>query len=897
MQTLLRTKLFVPRNPAGVIPRPQLLARLDKGRLGKLSLLTAPAGYGKTTLVTAWLQHLKAQTPAPHILWYSLDESDNDVRRFFAYFVAALGQVDDAIANLPATFLTAGSEVATTALITELINHIAENEEPILLVLDDYHEITEPIIHNTLSLLLDHQPPNLHLVITSRTEPPLPLPRMRVRRQMTDIHAEILRFSDSETAKFLNQHMRLNLSAEHISQLNNITEGWVASLQLAALSLQNKPDPAAFIQTFKGDNRYIVDYLVNEVLQKQPQAVRDFLLQTSILERLNVDLCQAVTRQADSHTILQTLDTARLFIIPLDDNRHWYRYHQLFADCLRAELQQTAPESVPTYHERASEWYEQHGFINEAVQHAFSADNQVLAAELLAEHARKLHWEQGQTSQLWQWLQQLPAGIIRTQPQLLITKARLSLEMETDYGSQIDSLLDEVEAYLASHRADYDSGQLAALLTEAVMTRASVARFRGDIDLAIQFSESAVQLSQNAPYPTLKLGARGSLNSMHLLAGHVSHFVEQAWSQLDMIDLGAPQQKYSRYVFVSYMLDALHLHGDLTRAEQIFRQLELSVYQQQGASAAMVVVSWATVLYLRNELNLAISVLVPALDKLKPLRSMVVPYQAGMATLARALQGLGRGEEVLILLAEQVANASDSRLSAVRAWLHLQRGDLPQARRWAEQRGFSRDDDVPFRLEFDYLVWCQLLVRQGRWQEAELVLCKLEAAMAGHGRWVRWIEVQVLLALVYDGLGDPGRATTTLHQAIQQAEPQAIKRPFLNAGQSLQPFLQQLLERGIAVPFIQSLQVAGGQAENIPPPQTKPTSVVETAYVLLSPLTKREKATLRYLATELNIPEIAQELVVAPSTVRTYVKNIYSKLDAHSRMDAVIRARALGLLD
>ncbi len=868
--------------------------------------MTAPAGYGKTTLVTTWLHQLTEQNTDPQGGWFSLDEGDNDVRRFFIYFVGALSQLDQSFAALNEAFLQdSGGEISAVALVTALVNQVVEYDQSVVLILDDYHEITEPAIHEALSFWLDNQPPNFHLVITSRTEPPLPLPRLRVRRQVTEIETEALRFSRAESADFLNQHMHLNLSADDIAQLDLITEGWVASLQLAALSLQNKDDPTEFIQTFKGDNRYIVDYLVNEVIQRQPGYIRDFLLQTSILERLNVQLCNAVTEQVGSQHILETLDQSRLFVIPLDDRRHWYRYHHLFAECLQAELARTKPDEVAIYHERASQWFSDHSFVAEAVQHAFAADNSQLAANLIATHARRMLWSQGGSHQMWQWLQQLPDDAVQSSPHLLIAITWLNLYLFGKYGPHINELLDKAFTLAQAPDAAYDPSEITKITTEIALIRLTVERLRGNQEQALQHSEQVLAQFQTLDEPLIKISTLHSIAVIHCHIGNVGQSLKYSDMLLEFRQPGQAID-HTHYVTLAYRIDAFRLQGQLQQAEQVVQNIEPTLLQRQSAGPAMLIISWAELLYERNQLILALEQLIPALEILKPQTSMAVVVQTGAITLARIYQAQGQGYEGVTLLQEtlQTFRASEvsypsARISATEALLHLRQGNLLTAKAWAEKSGLRVDDTPTYLLEIDYLVLARVLLADGSAQATQTLLGKLEQATLDSGRVARLIEVYILQSLAYQALGKREQALGQLGQAIDLAQPEGFIRIFVDEGNILIPLLKQIAGRGVAVAYIQQLLPLFDEHTRPQPTSIATQNAVEAESealnLLLNPLTDRELATLRYLASDLTIPEIAEQMVVASSTIRTYIKRIYAKLDVHNRIEAVNRARSLGL--
>ncbi|MEM7344257.1 MAG: LuxR C-terminal-related transcriptional regulator [Chloroflexota bacterium] len=907
----MRTKLFIPPFPAEAISRPHLVEQLNLGLARKLSLVMAPAGYGKTTLVTTWLNQVKSRKPEANIVWLSLDEEDNDPRRFFTYLIATLSQIDDTFSDVQAVLLQSTTEeIPVKAIVTSLLNQFVVYGRPIVLVLDDYHEINTPSIHEALSFWLTNQPLNIHLAITSRAEPPFPLPIMRVRREIVEIDMASLSFSRAESAQFLNEHMQLNLSEDQIDQLDTVTEGWVASLQLAALSLQSKDDPTKLIQTFKGTHRYIVDYLVTEVLDRQPAYIRDFLLQTSILERFNTELCQAVTQQVESQQILETLDQSRLFVIPLDDRRHWYRYHHLFAEYLQAELQRSNPEQISPLHERASHWFSDNGFILEAMQHAFLSGNHQLAADLIVENARTMLAMQGEMDRLRQWMAQLPDHLIQASPYLLIIAVWLDLGQNPAHVSDIDTRLDQAEALIQAPDAPYTPPQTADRATEIALARASRAQLQGNLDKAIEFNEQALTLAQGAANPFLKIGAQGMLATYHYMAGNIPEFLKNSPVQKKFLDPNKPIP-YARYIFLSRLLDGLRLHGQLPQAETIFQRLAITPEGKLSSGAAMVALSWAEILRERNELDQALDYLLPALELLKPDPSMAEILQEGSMTLARILQAQDKGSDALARLQDALQLGQDRntynpaiRLSATEAHIQLQRGNLLAAKAWAEKSGLQADDDIDYLAEVDYLVLVRILIADGAAQTTQALLEKLRLQAIAGGRVIRQTEVYILQALAHQALGERQRAVDLIEQALGLGQQAGFIRTFVDEGLAIAPLLKQVARRGSSVSYIQKLLPLF--AEQAQPQVTKKQSTInepvvkdEAAALILSlnPLTDRELTTLRYLARDLTIPQIAEQMVVAPSTIRTYLKRIYSKLDVHNRDEAVHYARALALID
>jgi LuxR family maltose regulon positive regulatory protein len=423
---ILTTKLFIPPLRPNAVVRSRLIEQLRAGLHGKLSLIAAPAGFGKTTLVSTWL----AACGRP-VAWVSLDAGDSDPTRFLTYVVAALRTIVPTIGEELFAVLQSPQPPPIDALLPTLLNEIASLPQPVILVLDDYHTIDARPIDQALAFLLDHLPPQLHLAITTREDPQIPLARLRARGQLTEVRASDLRFTTAEAAVFLKQVMDLGLSAEDVAALESRTEGWIAGLQLAALSMRGRDDLGQFVRAFAGDNRYIVDYLIEEVLQGQPETVRSFLLQTSILDHLSGPLCDAVTGQTRGQAQLEALHRSNFFVIPLDDRRQWYRYHHLFAEVLATHLRTEQPDLVTVLHQRASGWYAQHGELTDAIRHALAAQDFARAADLI-ELAIPAMSRSRQEATLLGWLKTLPNELIRARPVLSVASAHLLLTSVRD---------------------------------------------------------------------------------------------------------------------------------------------------------------------------------------------------------------------------------------------------------------------------------------------------------------------------------------------------------------------------------------------------------------------------------------------------------------------------------
>ncbi|HEM62466.1 MAG TPA: hypothetical protein ENO24_09260, partial [Chloroflexi bacterium] len=476
--SLLSTKLHFPAARSDLVDRPHLIRRMGEGLAGRLTLVSAPAGYGKTTLVSDWLH--SAGCP---FTWLSLDDNDNDPVRFLSYLVAALQRVNAKIGQGAQAMLLAPQPPRPESVVTALINDVSAAAQPLVLVLDDYHVISTLALHQLLTFLLDHQPSQMHLVIATRQDPPLPLPRWRARGQMAEFRQADLAFSREETAQFLGNVMQIDLSPTEITALHRRTEGWIAGLQLAALSLRGQEDTHQFVKSFTGSHRYILDYLIEEVLQQQPVDTQDFLTETSILNRLCAPLCDAVTERADSHQVLRLLEQANLFLVPLDESRQWYRYHHLFADLLRHRLELVkSDDAVKGLHRVASEWYEAHGLPADAIHHALSASDWPRAATLIGQNSAAM-LRGGEIATLLRWFQALPEEVVLASPQLC-----LAYSWPLSFTGQLDA----AQSYLA--RAERAAQDNPPLLAEATTVQAQLARARGDDRDTIELSGRALSL-------------------------------------------------------------------------------------------------------------------------------------------------------------------------------------------------------------------------------------------------------------------------------------------------------------------------------------------------------------------------------------------------------------------
>jgi len=900
---LLATKLYVPGTQPGFVARPRLLERLEEGLARGLLLVCAPAGFGKSSLLADW-----ARSGGLPVAWLSLDEGDNDPARFWRHVVAALGRARPGIAEQVAPLLGPPAPRSFEGLVTALINQLAAQPGEVLLVLDDYHLVDVQAVHASLGFLLEHRPPGLHLVLASRADPPFGLARLRARGRLAELRDAGLRFTEQEAAALLREAVGADLPEAAVAVLAARTEGWVAGLQLAGLSLRGQVDVAGFVASFSGSHRFVLDYLAEEVLERQPEPVRGFLLETSVLERLSGGLCDAVTGRTDSQRLLEGIERANLFLVPLDAVRGWWRYHQLFADLLRARLRQQQPERVAGLHRAAAAWSEAHGLADDAVRHALAAGDAAWAARLAERYADELLLR-GEGVTVRRWLAVLPAELVGSRPRLLLARARLALLSGRVEG--VDELLDGAERALAEAADEpYEpsTGRAASLLANVPATmaldRAYLAELRGDADRAIAFGRRALAEIGEDEW-MLQSNASGYLGVAEWLRGRLAA-AERLLSATIAQWLRAGQRQLA--------VRTCHHLGQVQRAQGrpdaalgTYRQaLEVAAPPGQPAlpDAGIARVGLAEVAYQRGELDAALE---HVTEGLGPCRQVVYtpPLATGLATLAwiRQAQGDLAGALDAIDEAEGVAPSRGvatllNPAPALRARLLLASGELAAAVRWTEQRGLGADDQPSYPHEPEYLVLARVLLAQDRPDQALGLLGRLHAAARAQGRLGSLIEIQALRALALAGGGEEAAAVAVLAEALTLACPQGYVRVFADEGAPMAALLGRLVAAqrtaqsaagGVPLDCLARLLRAfdathagrGGAA---------------AVAGLVEQLTDRELQVLGLLAAGRSNQRIAGELVVSLDTVKKHVGRVLDKLGAANRTEAVARARELGLL-
>ncbi len=909
--SLLTTKFYLPKAHPNQVARARLIARLEKAVQHKLSLISAPAGFGKTTLLSEW-----ATSSPLRVAWLSLDKNDNDPAQFWAYVIAALqtlraGVGEQALALLHSSPETAPLEVVLNAL----LNTLAPLTPDFVLVLDDYHLIEAAAIHESLAYFLEHLPPQMHLIIATRSDPPLPLARLRVRRQLNELRANELRFTKDEARTFLNEMMGLGLAADEIAQLSAHTEGWVAGLQLAALSMQGREAASIgeIIGAFNGSHHYVLDYLAEEVLRRQPEEVQAFLMETAVLNRLGSAVCDAITGQANAQAMLERLERDNLFIVPLDERREWYRYHHLFAEFLCNRLQRLQPERVACLHRRASEWYAQHGMMNEAIGQALAGEDFEGAARLIEQHQETMLLR-GEITTLLGWLEALPSELVRVRSSLGLFYAWvlvLTGELDT-----VEPLLQAIEARAeTSEKADnfsVEAGNIAAI-------RAFVARYREDTNCAIQLSEYALK-----HLPPDQLIVRGAvtlnLGYAFLMKGEIAA-ASRAFDEASRLG----QQAGHIYVALSAMHNRaklLMLQGQLRQAERLCQQALQLVPSQSLPAVGAAYVGMGEVLREWNDLGTAEAYLTKGIELGELAKNLEVIWD-GYITLARVKQGQGNldGARQTIEAVEELSRkygwkGVGSQVAAYQARLGIVQGKLEVAESWAEAWWRDTANRLNHRRVFEYLTLVRVLMAQNRPDEA-LELMKPVQEVAEQAGWCKSLmEIHMLQALCQEAQGQSEQASLCLNQALIFAEQQNFIRLFADEGASMKTLLlknQQLISpeflNKLLAAFTQptetsvvSYQSSALTASNppssvlTPPPSVlRPHSSLLTPF-FVEPLSDREQEVLQLIALGKSNREIAEDLVVTEGTIKWHIKNTYGKLKVQSRTQAVARGRELGLL-
>jgi ATP/maltotriose-dependent transcriptional regulator MalT len=903
---LLATKTTVPRLREGRVARPRLLQQLRAATGREFVLVCAPAGFGKSTLLAEWVK-----VDRRPVAWLSLDEGDNDPVRFWRHIAAAMDRARPGVAERASLLVGDSTSSSFMPAVTALVNDLAESAEDVVLVVDDYHLIHAQHVHRSVEFLLEHLPGTLRLVVASRSDPPLPLARLRARGQSAELRAADLRFTLAEAAQLMAASTGLDLPDDVVVALGERTEGWVAGLQLAALSLQGRRDVEGFVAEFSGSHRYVLDYLTEEVLDRQSPDIRTFMLETSVLDRLSGALCDAVLGRRDSQLLLESVERANLFLLPLDDERRWWRYHHLFADLLRSRLAREDPTRGAALHHAAAGWYERHDLSDDAIGHALACGDQEWAARIVETQLERQLWRRNESATLDRWLTALSPDIVRGHARLVLGQAVVAV-----LGGRLDdveSLLAVVEHGIpqADGLAYHPSvGRRASIMTNLraclALCRADLARARGDLQREAAFARAALAETGESD-DLLRAMARYHLAEVDWLTGKLTDSEREMsailaeWANSDEglvllrvgLDLGALQRA----------------QGRLGAALNTYRRLESKAGTTASALAGMAQVGAAIVFYERDELAEAATQATAGVERCRRL-VYGPPLVTGLITLARIRLALGdpAGAHAAITEAEAaMPDSGDQRvpLGPRRAEVMLATGNLAGAVNWVRDRGLAVDDEPVYPRDEAYTVLARVLIATGNPAPVVPMLERWRVVAEGQGRVAHVLAGQVLQAVAHAALGNEPAALAVLARALALAAPEGYLRLFLNEGAVMADLLRTLLIgrrlESLAAPekvpraFLTRLCAAFERQGTPVLPATPPGAVAAPG--LVEPLSRREREVLGLVAAGRPNQAIARELFIGLDTVKRHVSHLFVKLDVSNRTEAVARARALGLLE
>ncbi len=894
MEQILTTKLYIPSTRPEIVPRQRLLEELNQGLHRKLTLISAPAGFGKTTLIAEWIHGSNK-----HAAWISLDERDNVITRFLTYLIAAFQQFDASIGVDILAVLQAADNPQIEPILTILINQVTQKTAEFILVLDDYHLISTETIHSAVEFLLEHLPPNLYLVIIGRADPPFSLSRLRASGLLTEFRSNDLRFSEEEIAIFLNDRMGFNLTNKDIKALEARTEGWIASLQLAAISLKGREDKEDFISAFSGSHYYVIDYLVDEVMSHQPDELQFFLLHTSILDRFCASLCNSILEVKNSKDMIERLQEANLFLVQLDDERIWYRYHQLFADFLNQRLHEKYPKKIEEMHHRASLWFEKNGLISEAIDHSIAGEHFERAAYLVEGFGPEMMMK-SKFDQLEKWLDAMPKEVVENWPWLCIIRAWMydrlgQFDIGEQYLQYAESTLESNASYIPNEAEKIIRGQITAI-------RALYAIKKKQIPQSIEYSHKALDYLPegyfNRGMASYTLGWAKCVQGD--LSGALQKFQEARKDSLDAGNL-IFAQVIILDIGVTYILQG-HLH----QASEILNDAIQLKYEESEIKipyAGNAFVILADILREWNELDRALRYLEEGIEigiSSKLMDLIAVGYSSlaqiylAQGNLGIASQMYEKAERILRDIPDLEPDTK-TKIMGSRVRLLLAQDKISEAAWYIQERGLSADSEINYFSEFKQIIFARVLIYKGRensadheLKDAHNILARILELAKPAGYISQTIEALVLQAIAYDSQGKHEKALNSLEEALTLAEPEGFVRTFVDEGLPMARLLHEAANREIAPEYIGRLLAAFPAMKPTPASQKQPMEMVD-------PLSERELEVLRLLKTELSGPEIADQLMIALSTMRTHTQNIYSKLNVNNRRAAVSKAEELNL--
>jgi LuxR family transcriptional regulator, maltose regulon positive regulatory protein len=896
------TKLYMPRVRSLLVHRDRLTAWLEAGLTCTLTLVCAPAGFGKTTLLVDWLRVRESETgPQLAVAWVSLEDEDNDPVQFVRLLAAALRRAVPGLGETVLAMLRSPQPPPLKAPLTVLINEVLSSEREIILVLEDYHAIRQPPIHEGVAFLLEHLPPRLHVVIATREDPPLPLVQLRARGAVCELRAADLRFTIEETTAFLREVMELPVSAEDAATMHARTEGWIVGLQLAGLSVPAR-DVGSFVAALGGGHRNILDYLREEVLARQRPAIQSFLLRSAVLDRLSGPLCDAVLGDEQaSQALLEEIERRNLFLMPLDAEGGWYRYHHLFADLLRIQLQGTQPAIIPELHRRASAWYERQGSVHPAIRHALAAIDFERAAGLIERHGLAAIME-GQTHTILGLIQDIPASLVQARP-LLGTVYAFALAM-VNRIENAEARLRDAELFLSSgdrlEDAEFIRGRIAIL-------RALMVAPTGGLGPAVTFATEALRL-----LPARDVWGR---STAQVFAAYSFRTTGDASSQTERAVLEAARRAKAAglpiLVRVSLsLLGRLYMcQGRLRLAAARFTEAVQVSDANDPAGLPMSALGYGELLREWSDFENAEAFLQQGIEAVPA--TIVEAYVAaeGYISLARLRQARGDGVGAIAALDAFIALAKEqhmggtvmARASGARAHLWLLQGDRAAALRWADTCGLGLEEPVSFQREPEYLTLARVLITK-KSRAVLALLTRLLQDAERHGRMGSAIEIQVLRALALQALAEPAQALQALESALVLGEPEGYVRVFVDEGAPMATLLRRAYARGIAREYGAKLfGVFGDSGAGIRSRgPVVPSSALTpgdrgTSDLPVEPLTQREHEILHLLVTGASNEAIAQKLFISPGTVKAHGQRIIGKLGVKNRTQAVAKAKTLHL--